>query len=112
MNTISTHVLDTALGLPAATVSVTLDFLEAGQWKKVGIGVTNKDGRVTDLLSGAPLQKGRYRITFDLGKYFAGQSRKSFYPEASIVFEIENPGQHHHVPLLLSGYGYTTYRGT
>ena len=75
--------------------------------------VTDKEGRISDLVSkGQPLSSGTYRITFELKSYFAGQNRKSFYPSASIVFDVEDPKQHYHVPLLLSGFGFSTYRGS
>lgn len=108
---ITTHVLDTARGKPAAGLPVTLEFHHDGQWKQLGKGATNQDGRCPDLLpAGSSIGRGTYRITFDLQGYYTGQ--KTFYPFASIVFEVDNPNQHYHVPLLISGYGYSTYRGT
>ena len=108
---ITTHVLDIARGKPARGVPVQLEFHENGQWKQLGKGTTNMDGRCPDLLpAGAKVGKGTYRITFDLQGYYVGQ--KTFYPFASIVFEIDDTAQHYHVPLLVSGYGYSTYRGS
>lgn len=114
MSLITTHVLDTALGQPAVGIPVKLEFSPKGDsWKTAGQTKTNKDGRAPDLLAkDFEVKKGIYRITFELEKYFSGQKRKSFYPHATIVFEIENPAQHHHVPLLVSGFGYSTYRGS
>jgi 5-hydroxyisourate hydrolase len=110
---ITTHVLDTALGKPASDIPVRLEFSEGESWKSVAQGQTNSDGRVPDLLpKNSKLHAGTYRITFDLQTYFATQKRKSFYPYASIVFQIEDASQHFHVPLLLSGFGYSTYRGS
>jgi 5-hydroxyisourate hydrolase len=113
MSGISTHVLDTSLGRPAAGVPVTLERQEAGNWKPSGGGVTNADGRIAQLLSGgATLVAGTYRLTFDTGAYFRARGAESFYPSVSVVFEIRDAAQHYHVPLLLSPYGYSTYRGS
>ena len=109
MSTITTHVLDTTRGRPAAGIPVTLDFQVSEQeWKRVGTGVTNEDGRVRSLMdAGVILTKGVYRLTFDVEPYQAG-----FYPQVVLVFRIENPKEHYHVPLLLGKFGYTTYRGS
>ena len=113
MSRITTHVLDTAIGLAAPNIPVELEFEQAGIFKKISSKVTGTDGRIPDLLPEShPLQKGIYRLTFNLNKYFFTQNRKSFFPYAVIVFEIENASQHHHVPLLLSGFGFSTYRGS
>lgn len=110
---ITTHVLDTAVGRPASGVPVRLEVEAQGKWRELARGNTNVDGRVTDLLpADTQLEKAVYRITFELKDYFARAGRKSFYPYASIAFEIEDPKQHHHVPLLLSGFGFSTYRGS
>jgi 5-hydroxyisourate hydrolase len=101
VTTISTHILDTAQGRPAAGVPVTLERLAGGAWEAVGDGRTDADGRLRDF---APdLAAGRYRLRFDTGG--------EFFPEVTIVFEAE-AGQHYHVPLLLSPFGYSTYRGS
>ena len=106
---LTTHVLDTARGRPAADIGVTLDRRDAdGAWHRLAQGKTDKDGRVGTLLDGKALQRGTYRLTFDV----AGLYRTSFYHAIPIVFEIESPGEHYHVPLLLSPFGYTTYRGS
>lgn len=110
---ISTHVLDTALGQPAKGISVRLEYSESGVWKEIGQGLTDLNGRVSELLNPAfSLTTGEYRMTFELKNYFVLQNRKSFYPYVSLVFEIDNPKQKFHVPLLLSDYGYSTYRGS
>jgi 5-hydroxyisourate hydrolase len=79
----------------------------------IGQGVTDADGRCRTLLApGAALVAGIYRLTFDTAAYFATEGRQSFYPEVRVTFEVRDAAQHYHVPLLLSPYGYTTYRGT
>ena len=108
---ITTHVLDTSLGKPAAGVAAKLDRLVDGKAETIGSGVTNADGRIGDLLEG-PINTGRYRLTFDTASYFAERGLKGFFPEVIIVFEIADATQHHHVPLLLSPFGYSTYRGS
>ncbi|HYX29850.1 MAG TPA: hydroxyisourate hydrolase [Pyrinomonadaceae bacterium] len=111
MNGITTHVLDTSRGRPAAGVLVTLE-IEGGEcWTLVGKGTTNEDGRVSDLVSG-DIVSGVYRLIFDTATYFASQNVKGFYPQVTITFKIEDANQHYHVPLLLSPFGYSTYRGS
>lgn len=107
MSAITTHILDTAAGRPASGVPVTLEIESTGGWRQIASGTTDDDGRVRDWMSD-PLQAGNYRITFDTGAYQAG----GFYPYVSIVFTAEAGAEHYHVPLLLSPYGYTTYRGS
>lgn len=109
---ITTHVLDTSRGRPASGVSVRLE-MWMGDWLEVGRAVTDADGRARQLLPPEqPLEVGTWRLTFDLGSWFAAQGIEAFYPEASIVFFVRDAGQHHHVPLLLSPFGYSTYRGS
>lgn len=105
---ITTHVLDTSIGRPAAGVEVRL-YREAGD--EVGRGTTNADGRVTDLMSG-PLEAGIYRLELETGAYFARDGRACFYPRVAITFEVSAAREHYHVPLLLNPYGYSTYRGS
>ena len=114
MSAITTHVLDTSRGRPAENVGVVLEIQSAaGDWEAIGKGATDKDGRLKDLLSkGQALQSGVYRLTFDTGAYYSAQDNRSFYPQVSIIFEVLDASQHYHVPLLLSPYGYTTYRGS
>jgi 5-hydroxyisourate hydrolase len=109
MSAITTHVLDTTRGRPAAGIPVTLDFrISEQEWTRVGTGVTDTDGRVRTLMdAGAGLTKGVYRLTFDVDSYQPG-----FYPQVVLVFRVENPEEHYHVPLLLGQFGYTTYRGS
>ena len=114
MSGITTHVLDTARGRPAAGVSVILETRVAGGgWQTLGRGVTNDDGRLRDILPPEhALVEGSYRLTFDVASYFAAQQTAGFYPEVSVTFVVRDAAAHYHVPLLLSPYGYTTYRGS
>jgi 5-hydroxyisourate hydrolase len=113
MSRITTHVLDTALGRPAAHLRVRLDALETdGTWNTLAERVTNAEGRVTDLLANGKLDARTYRLTFDTREYFAATARPVFYPYVDVVFTIAAPTEHHHIPLLLSPFGYSTYRGT
>jgi 5-hydroxyisourate hydrolase len=110
MKSLTTHVLDLALGQPARGLSVRLEGLESGAWKPLASGVTDGDGRVSDL--GIVLERRTYRLAFETGAYFAASGRPSFYPRVEVTFEVTEPAQHHHVPLLLSPFGYSTYRGS
>jgi 5-hydroxyisourate hydrolase len=113
MSGITTHVLDTARGKPAAGVPVTLQIRTEDGWRELGRDATDGDGRARHLLSaGMSLVPGTYRITFATAIYFQDQGVEGFYPEASIVFDVRDAAQHYHVPLLLSPYGYSTYRGS
>jgi 5-hydroxyisourate hydrolase len=113
MSGITTHVLDTARGRPAAGVPVLLEIQEETDWREIGRAETEADGRVRHLLSvGSALSTGIYRLTFDLETYFRAAEVEGFYPQAAIVFHVRDANQHYHVPLLLSPYGYSTYRGS
>ncbi|MDQ4120280.1 MAG: hydroxyisourate hydrolase [Acidobacteriota bacterium] len=113
MSAITTHVLDVSRGTPARGVAVMLERENAGGWEPIGHGTTDKDGRLRNLLaSGSGLEPGNYRLTFDTGAYFTAQGIEGFYPEAAIVFVVRDAAQHYHVPLLLSPFGYSTYRGS
>ena len=109
---ITTHVLDTNLGKPAADIAVELFKQIDGEWVKIAEGVTNCDGRITDWLEGQDREKGIYRIVFDTDSYFEKQGKTCFYPSVNFDFRIENPQEHYHVPLLVSAYGISTYRGS
>ena len=112
---ITTHVLDTALGKPAAGVPVSLSRADpAGEgWRELATGTTDADGRITDLLAPGSLQPGVYRVRFDTAAYFASVGvERHFYPWAEIAFRVDDPGSHYHVPLLLNPFGYSTYRGS
>jgi 5-hydroxyisourate hydrolase len=108
---ITTHVLDTSLGKPAAGLKITLERRTA-DWGFLAKGETNSDGRIPDLLAGKELAAGVYRMTFDTAGYFQACQLKGFYPYVQVVFEISELNQHYHIPLLLSPYGYSTYRGS
>jgi len=113
MSQITTHVLDTSIGKPAQGIDLTLSQLTDNQWKLLGGGTTNSDGRVGDLLPDTiTLAAGRYKVLFVTEQYFQDQNVAAFYPYAEIVFDIEGDGQHYHIPLLLSPFGYSTYRGS
>ena len=115
MSTFSTHVLDISRGFPAVGVPVLLELQNTkGAWQELAKGLTNADGRVPDLLpKGTLFKPGIYRITFETTIYFEKMNIDSFYPYVSILFERkQNDDRHHHVPLLLSPYGYSTYRGS
>lgn len=109
MSTLSTHVLDTAIGKPAAGIRVVLMHDD----KVLGEGITDADGRVKNLLVASPnLSPGEYRLRFETGAYFGKRERESFYKDISIEFVIRAADEHYHVPLLLSPFGYSTYRGS
>jgi 5-hydroxyisourate hydrolase len=109
---ISTHVLDTMRGTPAAGLGVTLSRREPnGDWKDIGGAPTDSDGRIRSL-SENELEAGEYRLRFETRPYFERSGLGAFYPEVSVVFSLEDTGSHVHVPLLLSAFGYTTYKGT
>jgi 5-hydroxyisourate hydrolase len=108
---ISTHVLDTTLGRPAAGLAVTLSHRGAdAAWSVLGSGVTDDDGRIKELFVGT-VEAGEYRLEFATGAYFKSAGTAGFYPEVAVVFRITDPSANHHVPLLLSPFGYSTYRG-
>jgi 5-hydroxyisourate hydrolase len=109
---LSTHVLDTSRGRPATGVPVTLSHRGTDRrWSVVGRGTTDRDGRVRELSEGG-LTAGIYRLDFDTAHYFQEQGATEFYPEVSVVFSVEDSRGHLHIPLLLSPFGYTTYKGT
>lgn len=113
MSAITTHILDVSTGFPARGVQVTLERQIAKDWEIIGKDATDADGRLRDLLaSGETLQAGNYRLTFDTESYFANQQVQGFYPQVTIVFTVRDASQHYHVPLLLSPFGYSTYRGS
>lgn len=110
---ITTHVLDTSRGRPAANLKIVLETRsDSGTWTEAAKGVTDKDGRVSDLLKPGGLKLGVHRLIFDTGAYFAEQGQSCFYPHVDITFSIHEAAEHYHVPLLLSPFGYSTYRGS
>ncbi len=114
MSAITTHILDISIGKPAAGVTVKLDRqTDDGGWEPVGSATTDDDGRARDLIpEGTPLTEGVHRLTFDVGQYFSANQVVGFYPEVVIAFQVSDASQHYHVPLLLSPFGYSTYRGS
>lgn len=113
MSRITTHILDTSRGKPAANVEVTLERAAPhGQWTRLGAARTDANGRVADFAGAGPLLAGMHRLRFDVAGYFAGLNTPTFFPVVEIVFNVASPAEHHHVPLLLSPFGYSTYRGS
>lgn len=114
MSRITTHVLDTSRGRPAAGVAVTLEVqTQEGGWRAVGRGETDSDGRLKSLTGeGGGLTEGVYRLSFGTGDYFAAHGEETFYPLAVVVFRVGDASEHYHVPLLVSPFGYSTYRGS
>jgi 5-hydroxyisourate hydrolase len=112
MSQLTTHILDTTKGQPASLVKVVLYQHIERSWIKIANGITNSDGRVANLLPDEEhLPFGIYKLNFDTKHYFDAQEIESFYPTVEIIFEIKTT-QHYHVPLLLSPFGYSTYRGS
>src|SRR5436853_244444 len=110
---LTTHVLDIRLGKPAAGVGIRLERMDAsGGWHELAAAKTNEDGRVPDLLPENGLAVGVHRMTFDTGAYFNAQKVEHFYPQVCVEFSVTELTRHHHVPLLLSPFGYSTYRGS
>ena len=108
MSGITTHVLDTSLGKPATDVPIKLELRSGdGSWRVIGRGATDADGRLRTLTE-LDIEAGTYRLTFDTQAYNAD----GFFPEVSITFVVTDPAAHYHVPLLLSPFGYSTYRGS
>lgn len=117
MSAITTHILDLSRGRPAENVPVSLARKSGDAWEDLGSGRTDDDGRLKTLLpAGQPLEPGVFRLRFDTAAYFASQGVASFYPEVLVVFEVpaiaDGGREHYHVPLLLSPFGFSTYRGS
>jgi len=114
MSAITTHVLDTARGRPAADVPVVLETrVDTDRWQRVGAGKTDADGRLRTLMTAeAPLIPAVYRLTFDTSAYFGASATPTLYPSIVIVFETQPGESHYHVPLLVAPFGYSTYRGS
>ncbi len=131
MSVITTHVLDTARGRPASRVLVALELRSGNSWRRLARAHTDDEGRGTmagtadSPASGPPIglpggggtrgadwATGTYRLVFDTGAYFRANGVEPFFPEVTVVFEVRDADQHYHVPLLLSPFGYSTYRGS
>jgi 5-hydroxyisourate hydrolase len=112
MSQVTTHILDTTKGRPAEGITIILFENRSGEWKEISKGVTNQDGRITDLLSpDQSLNRGEYKMRFEIKDYFARNNTATFYPFIDITFLVGGE-EHYHIPLLLSPFGYSTYRGS
>ena len=109
---LSTHVLDTALGRPAADVVLALFERKGEHWHEVARGVTDTDGRCRTLLADSELVHADYRLRFEIAPYFSAGGSASLYPFVEIAFTVRTPEQHYHIPLLMTANGYSTYRGS
>ena len=112
MSAITTHVLDTSRGRPAAGVRVELHYKSGESWKPVGEDRTDANGRCNHLMGDELPEAGKYRLLFHAGAYFEEQNAATFYSEIPIIFDLREPSAHYHVPLLISPFGYSTYRGS
>ena len=113
MTNISTHVLDISRGLPVVGLNVILHTYTETNWVMIARGLTNKDGRITNFkASSTKFNTGRYQICFDTEEYFRAIESRAFYPSVEIKFIVENSEEKYHIPLLISPFGYSTYRGS
>ena len=112
-NPLSVHVLNLENGLPSPGVNVTLEKHVGKDWQSLAQGVTNEQGRIGELFPAKQaFEAGEYRVVFKTGEYFKKAGRETFFPEIPVIFEVKNADQHYHIPLLLSPYGFSTYRGS
>lgn len=109
---LSTHILDTALGKPAAGVEILLEKQRGSEWRPLARGTTDNDGRCKTLTNEHEMEAAIYRLRFFTRPYFAAQKITALYPVIDVTFEVQDPGSHYHIPLLLTANGYTTYRGS
>ncbi|HVA95435.1 MAG TPA: hydroxyisourate hydrolase [Candidatus Dormibacteraeota bacterium] len=112
MSAITTHILDISRGRPAVGFQVELQVKSGKNWKKLGAGLTDANGRCTELLGDSQLEARTYRLLFNSGAYYAELYLETLFPEITIVFEVLHPEANYHVPLLISPFGYSTYRGS
>jgi 5-hydroxyisourate hydrolase len=111
-NPLSVHVLNLQDGLPSPSVKVTLEKQKGQSWDMLNTATTNEQGRIPEFYpQGKPLEKGIYRVTFKTGEWFTAHKMTSFFPEVPVIFEADGTVPHYHIPLLLSPYGFSTYRG-
>ncbi|MBV0933810.1 hydroxyisourate hydrolase [Marinobacterium weihaiense] len=111
-NPLSVHVLNLEDGLPSPDVTVTLEQKGANGWESLNSGITNENGRITALFpEGQSLETGTYRVTFETGDWFEKHDSDTFFPEIPVIFNVDGDVEHYHIPLLLSPYGFSTYRG-
>lgn len=112
-NPLSVHVLNLETGVPSSGVNVTLERHMGEAWQPLAQGTTNEQGRIAELYpSDKPLQKGEYRVVFKTGDYYKKTGHETFFPEIPVILEVKQTDQHYHIPLLLSPYGFSTYRGS
>lgn len=110
---ITTHILDISVGKPAPGVRVSLTRVDGGARIEIGQGTTDGDGRLRTLMpQGSPVVSGDYEVAFETGAYFESRGVNPFHPRVTVTVRIADAGQHYHVPLLVSPFGYTTYRGS
>lgn len=112
-NPLSVHVLNQQTGTPSEGVKVTLDKQEGEKWIRLGQGLTNTDGRISALYpAGKDIEPGNYKVTFETGEYYKAHNQDTFFVDVPVVIHVSKSGEHYHVPLLLSPFGYSTYRGS
>ena len=112
-NPLSVHVLNLENGLPSPGVKVTLEQHVGDKWQSLSEGVTNQQGRIAELFpANRSMQPGEYRVVFKTGDYYKKANRETFFPEVPVIFQVKQADQHYHIPLLLSPYGFSTYRGS
>ncbi|MFC0225705.1 hydroxyisourate hydrolase [Serratia aquatilis] len=112
-NPLSVHILNQQTGLPSKGVVVELEKQEGSEWKHLADAVTDDGGRIGALYpSGKDMSVGVYKVTFKTGEYFSGNKQETFFPEIPVIFKVTTVNQKLHIPLLLSQYGYSTYRGS
>ena len=112
-NPLSVHVLNLQDGLPSPGVEVSLEKLDGERWNKLNEGTTNEQGRITALYpEGKKLESGTYRVTFETGAWFKQHATATFFPEVPVLFTVTRTNEKLHIPLLLSQYGYSTYKGS
>lgn len=112
MSAITTHVLDTSRGRPAADVRVELHLKSGENWKAIGEGRTDANGRCQNLAAASRFETGTYRLLFHAGAYYRALNIETFYSDIPVIFEVRDADAHYHVPLLLNPFGYSTYRGS
>ena len=114
MSVITTHVLDLSIGRPGAGVPVILEFkADTGPWLQIAEGITDTDGRLHDLFPvKRAFESGNYRLIYETGLYFLSLGIECFFPQVTVTFTVKDTSQHYHIPLLLSPFGYSTYRGS
>lgn len=112
-NPLSVHVLNLENGLPSPGINVTLEKNVGQDWKPLAQATTNEQGRIAELYPAKQaFETGQYRVVFKTGEYFRKTGRETFFPEIPVIFEVKQADQHYHIPLLLSPYGFSTYRGS